>query len=298
MRKYQKTLISHDKFHIAKFSKDTNSPYLLFIHGGPGLNSGTLDYLIEHDGLFDTLNYNIILYDQRSCGRSPLLLEPVAHQDNINDLFEIYNFLEKNHRIVIKSFVGHSYGAKLLYDFYKKFELNIPGIFVSTANSILVPRVNNLLLDLSYLKKEDKNKYTEVLTNMDQLNLEKLWEITEKLTPLFQKNKDRPYLYWANLECYDKVVSIQSKINLPMNKQVFVGVRKELYSDIKKFAVDIKNLPIKTLWINGFHDYVMNGQMGLMNDSGFVSFYKSAHFPHIEENKRFCEVVNEFFEET
>ena len=40
-------------------------------------------------------------------------------------------------------------------------------------------------------------------------------EISEQLTPIFQENKDRPYLYWANLEYYHLVQDIQKRINLP-----------------------------------------------------------------------------------
>jgi proline iminopeptidase len=57
--------------------------------------------------------------------------------------------------IKINGLVGHSYGAKLLYDFFQQVRIDVPGIFLSTADSILIPRLNNLNLnlDLNYLKK-------------------------------------------------------------------------------------------------------------------------------------------------
>jgi proline iminopeptidase len=49
--------------------------------------------------------------------------------------------------------------------------------------------------------------------------------------------------------------------------------------------------------INGFHDLVINGAGGLIsekNSGNIVTFFKSSHYPHIEENDRFSEILNEF----
>ena len=99
--------------------------------------------------------------------------------------------------------IGHSYGAKLLFDYYKTYKSTIPGVFVSTAKSILTPRLNNLMLDLSYLKKSNLEQYNKIYNELNNRDLNKIWDLSEQLTPVFQENKDRPYLYWANLKCYN-----------------------------------------------------------------------------------------------
>jgi len=295
MLSFKKNVISHSNFYLCQFERKPNRDYLIYIHGGPGNNCGILEYLIEQEELFKSLDYNIILYDQRTCGRSTDFPEKISHENNVNDLQEIYQFFLKTNDINIKGFIGHSYGAKLLFDFYKKFSNNIPGVFVSTANSILIPRLNNLLFDLAYLKKIDVMKYKKIYEKMNNENFNNLWELTEELSYLFEKNSDRKYLYWADLDWLEKVQKIQDKIDLPTNAQTFMEVRRDLYSADKNFSVDLEHLQRPFLWINGLHDFIMNGTHGAINNqSSMTTFYKSSHYPHIEENERFCQMINTF----
>ncbi|HAT3818834.1 TPA: alpha/beta hydrolase [Legionella pneumophila] len=295
MKAYKKDILPHQEFYIVRFTKSSNLPYALFIHGGPGLNCGTIEYLIDHHNLFNSLQCNIILYDQRNCGKSNKIKKLVLQQDNINDLQKIILYLDDHFNLNINALIGHSYGAKLLFDYYKSYESTIPGVFVSTAQSILTPRLNNLMLDLSYLKKSNLELYNKILNEINNLDLNKIWELSEQLTPVFQENIERPYLYWANLEYYDLVQNAQKNINLPLDMNTFISVRKDLYSKEANFSVNINELKIRKLWINGFHDFVMNGhQIALANNHEIITFNKSSHYPHLEENDRFSELLNEF----
>ena len=292
---FKKFSLTHPKIYFVHFIKKINASSWIYIHGGPGYNCGIIEYLIEHNQLFNLLDDNIVLYDQRSCGRSTHFKEEVTHTDNINDLEEIYSYLTQYCDISIKGFIGHSYGAKLLFDYYEKYNRLISYVFVSTANSILTPRLNNLLFDLAYLKKNNPIKYQDIFSEMFDLDLPKLWSLTEKLAYLFQENKERHYLYWANLDWMEKVQHIQAAINLPVNQKTFMSVRKSLYSDEKNCTVAIDHINAPYLWINGFHDVIMNGAElpSLNQPSRMIPFYQSAHYPHIEENNRFCELVNQ-----
>lgn len=295
MKAYNKDILPNPEFYITRFTKNPNLPYVLFIHGGPGLNCGIIEYLIEHHNLFNSLQYNIILYDQRNCGKSNKLPGHVLHQDNIDDLQKIVLHLTDHCNLNICALIGHSYGAKLLFDYYKRFESTIPGVFISTAKSILTPRLNNLMLDLSYLKKSNVDLYNKIFNEIDDIDLNKLWKISEQLTPIFQENKDRPYLYWANLEYYNLVQEVQKRINLPLDTKTFISIRQDLYSSESNFSVNINELEISKLWINGFHDFVMNGhEVAMSKEHGITTFYKSSHYPHLEENDRFSELLNEF----
>ncbi|MCC5792130.1 MAG: alpha/beta hydrolase [Legionellaceae bacterium] len=295
MPKFFKNTIQNPEFYIVSFTYNPELPYILFIHGGPGLNSAILEYLIENEEVFNTLNCNIILYDQRGCGRSPHSNTIVLHKHNIEDLHQIITHVSRTHKLTIACLVGHSYGAKLLYDYYEKYDAQYPGVFISTADSIITPRLNNLLLDLNYLKKNHPDKYQEVYEKIDTLNFNSLWEISEQLAPVFHENKDRVYFYWANLSYMNKVKEIQAKMEISPNNDVFMSVRKDLYSDHDNYSVAIDDLKIPKLWINGFHDFVMNGSSSsLSHNSKMQTFFYSSHYPHIEEDKKFCELLNEF----
>lgn len=183
-----------------------------------------------------------------------------------------------------------------LYMISLRINKKIPIILISTASSILTPRINNLLLDLSYLKQQDPKEYRELLNDFDGLNYEKLWDLTERLNIIFQKNVNRPYLYWANLDWKAIVGSVQDKINLPINLEIFTSVRKDLYSRPNEYSVDINLIDsAPCLVINGFHDVIINRQdhFSKLNNK-FIVFNKSSHYPHIEEHFRFCDVVNTY----
>lgn len=302
---HKKTVIAHPSLHIARFSKDEMKPYIIFVHGGPGLNSRVLAYLIEKRALFDQLNYNVILYDQRGCGDSQPVEERVLHQDNIDDLDAVCKHIaEAGYELA--AVAGHSYGAKVVYDYYKQYKPGIPAIFLATAPSILTPRFNNLILDLNYLKTTAPDLYEEVFKDFDGFSLEKVWQITEKLAETFRKNAARPFFYWANLAMKKVVDGIPSEEKVPMNTDVFKSVRQDLYSDSGKYSVDIPLLvKVPCLWINGFQDLVMAGSAELVQTTSVpaeekeeklrkLTFFQSAHYPHIEESRRFCEEVNTF----
>ncbi len=55
MSNYTKQIIEHATLYIATFTKARELPYILFIHGGPGLNSGVLENLILNEGIFDCI---------------------------------------------------------------------------------------------------------------------------------------------------------------------------------------------------------------------------------------------------
>lgn len=187
------------------------------------------------------MNYNFILYDQRGCGRSSIQNshERVVHADNVDDLYKLSLYLKEQHQLNIAALMGHSYGAKIVFDFQKKYPASIPLIFIATAESILIPRLNNLLLDFTFLKKEYPERYKSIVEKMENVNFEKIWDLTEELAPVFLENKERPYHYWANLDVFKMAQEVQAKLKISVNHNVFMSVRKDLYSSQNNYSVDI-----------------------------------------------------------
>ncbi len=196
--------------------------------------------------------------------------------------------------VKLEAIIGHSYGAKILFDYKKQFRSTLKPIFVGTAKDIIIPRVNNLILDLNYLKLTDPNKYQNIFNQFNVASIEELWYQTTILSSTFQQNPDRSYYYWANLDIYKIFKKYQTELNLPCNMNVFETVRKDLYSG--NFELNFNMLTEPYLIINGFHDYIMNGYNDIFskNKSNVQIFDKSGHYPHLEESERFCELINQF----
>jgi proline iminopeptidase len=267
---------------------------MLFVHGGPGMNSKVLEYMRDHNSFLSGLDLDVIFYDQRNCGRSTGFEGKTNHQDNIEDLDSLVKSLISD-GVKLKVICGHSYGAKLLNDYCIQKDTAIPAIFIATAKDIITPRMNNLLLDLNYLKSDQPDVYGQFLPEFEDLSIDKIWDITVKLAPYYLINPNRMNYYWANTEKQSEIARITEEVGISINSETFSSVREDLYSDKNKFELSIEKLDQPTLWINGFHDYIMDGNNILESERlGIKTFNKSAHYPHIEEEQDFCKVVNEF----
>ncbi len=288
----KKSLINYNKLYLAKYSnKNTNSRAILYIHGGPGLNCSTIEYFIQTHNYFSNLNFDLIVYDQLGCGRSSSN-ENISHIKNVSDLADLIVFLHQQ-KFSLHSIIGHSYGAKILTDYLIDYSCNLPVIFVGTSNDIVVPRINNLLIDLNQLKSIDQERYNSILKNFKCNSINDLWEQSEIIADVFN-NIDRSYYYWANMEVFKLFKQGQLTTQLPLNMEVFKSVRQSLYSS-SNFSLNFEKLLNKYVVINGFHDQIMNGYSGVFdNNPNCIIFDKSSHYPHLEENKKFCAIINSF----
>lgn len=296
MHLYSKSVVQHPHLYISRLVNDPANPYLIFIHGGPGMNCGIVEHLVEKEGLFDALGLNVIFYDQRGCGRSASVSEYPTHKENIDDLQNVYHHVTCEEKVTVVGFIGHSYGAKLLCDFLYQTGNSLPALFLSMSESLLIPRINNVMLDLKYLQATDYEKYLEILEKMDRtLDQRSLWEVTEMLAPLFVANRVRPTMYWANRDACTKVSQIQKQLNLPLNTHTFESVRKNLYLEGDISGVNLNQLSGRALLVMGFHDYIMDGHKSPQAQTNRITFNKSGHYPHIEESEKFCRIAAEFF---
>lgn len=288
--------IIHDRLYVAKYGKDldqTNA--ILYIHGGPGLNCSAIEYFIQEHNYFGNLNTNLIVYDQRGCGRSKHNAQ-VNHRDNLNDLAKLVEYLGTQ-KINLTAIIGHSYGAKLLTDYLIEYDCPIPAIFVGTSDNILTPRINNLLFDLNQLKSTKLERYNDIFKNFSCSSVNELWHQSEIIADVFTQNPNRSYYYWANMEIFELFKKWQSNNQFPTNNDVFVSVRKDIYTN-KNFNLNLDKLINQNyLVINGFHDQIMNGYLKVLDDEPrWKIFDKSSHYPHLEENVKFCTTVNNFLE--
>ena len=288
-----KNLIKHNTFYIARYSNTlNNSNAILYIHGGPGLNCSSIEYFIQEHEYFLNLQSDLIVYDQRGCGRSSFTGK-INHANNVEDLAELIRFLE-HQGIILHGIIGHSYGAKILADYSINYNNYIPTIFVGTNNDIVIPRINNLLFDLNQLKSNDIERYNLIFEKFKCASIDELWEQSEIIADVFANNINRSYYYWANMHVFNLFKQSQLNAQLPLNSDVFISVRQSLYSNTN-LNLNLDKLLHKYVVINGFHDQVMNGYLGVFdNNSNRIIFDKSSHYPHLEENEKFCATVNKF----
>ncbi len=266
------------------FSK--NNPFCLFIHGGPGMNSFTASQFIQQSEAYAQGNFNFIFYDQRGCGRSKTSESGYTHSENVDDLKMVLDFCSDYH---VQTIVGHSYGAMLLYDCVQKHsdEIDQNLVFLSVSSHIMTPRLNNLLLDLKFLKKEIPEMYEESLAIIERgFTPDTIDEVTNKLMPYFARNPKRVDYYWADSTAQDAYLSIVNPYGMSLD--VFNEVRSDFYGAPRSYKLDFDSVN-NSKWIVGFHDYIMGGNTFSEEGSGKTTFYRSGHYPHIEEPHKFLE---------
>lgn len=302
----KKETLLFDSLYVSINTPEDCEGYILYVHGGPGNHSAYFE-LILHD-LPEYKNHNLgwICYDQRGCGRSNaaknMVLEELSHSRNINDLAKIYKYLKGEKNMNIKALLGHSYGAWLAYEAAIEIgDKNLPIVLVGLSESITHPRNRSLFQDLFYLKVNQPDEYHQILEEMDSNPGASIWKMAKKVRSSMKTTDMRKYFYWANLKTLDYYERIKASSDLmETNDEVFRQVRRDLYKDEESLTgPHLDKIPSqKVAWINGFHDFLMGGEnVSLKGQENLITFYKSGHYPHIEEPGQFVSTISDFLRE-
>ena len=199
------------------------------------------------------LNYYCILIDFIGFGKSDEPKDVFSVDDYV---LQVYLMLE---HLKIKNFtlLGHSFGGRVAikYNYYYN--------------------INHLILsDSAGIRNINKALKTKIIK----------YKLLKKIYYIFSKEK------------YNKLIensgSRDYKILSPIMKQTMNKVIKE---DLKKYCIHRRT---KTIILWGIHDTETPLKNGydfyyLFENSRMVIFYKSGHFPHLDESEKFIRVVND-----
>lgn len=292
----EETLHFIDHLHVKKISY-TEQPvgYLLYIHGGPGSHSGYFEEVIKNSKAYQSnFPFGWICYDQRNCGRSKSVSSAVCHEDNIRDLEKLCSALKKNN-IEIKALIGHSYGARLAYQYCQSCHSSIKKlILLGRAEKGSWSYKRSILMDLLILKMTQANIYQDLLPelkNFDEPSYELRNVIREKMT----NPDDRKYYYWGNLEAMQNYENIKKNCPFQDNDQTFHEVISTFPKDQSFQQFDLTKIDQDVLWINGLHDFLMAGELFFGDNHPYITTYtNSGHYPHIEEPEHFANDLKNF----
>ena len=257
---------------------------LLFIHGGPGLNSnGFQKYFTEFSASYRKLKANLIFYNQRGCSSHSDNSNNISHNTNVEDLQKIISASAKMKNNIILT--AHSYGCKIAYDFLK-MDPTYKTIFISPSENLLVPFLNKSQALLLLLKTFDQERYNDLFHILP--HNEQIWAYTKKYEKMLSLNED--IYMWANLE----KMRLYKKFSDKLNQEIFNSVSKSIdISDSKTNKLSFDNLNIPHKLFLGSQDIQM-GVSSFLRNHNAVFFNKSGHYPHIEEEEKFCNEVNTF----
>lgn len=282
-----------------------NGKTIFYVHGGPGSHSYDFEVGIQK---FDALNqsgYAFITYDQRGSGRSETNEENsknLSHKNNIEDLNELIAAAAKIFNLErIDLIYGHSYGARLVYDFlWAHPEINIKYILAS-INLYPIDAFNtSLFLDLFLLKKNQPKEFKEALKIISDNEKEPYLSsplVRKLFQSLEQRQKDRQQFYWANNAALSWWNEINTRSNVRDNDHAYFRIVETFYDeDFNPGSYDPKDLNQHGKYIVGFHDILMGGSNTFSSsESNIVKFYSSSHYPHFEEPEYFIQIIRSIF---
>ena len=271
--------------------------YILFVHGGPGNHSAYFQRLIEKEDVYQNPRIGWIFYDQRGCGRSEKVdsVSLLSHQKNLVDLSSLLDHY-KNIGTKIIGVFGHSYGVRLAYEtLINRLDLPYHHLIMAGRSAYkILPACRLVAIDLLIIKNDQPKDYEDLIEVLSQSD-KPLWKHAELIRSKLKNVAKRKDFYWANKDRRSQYEKIIEEVAINENNDIFWQVRSTFDQGPQNEIYDPKLLKQKVLWINGAHDFLMGGETVLPEQKDYVvTFNGSAHYPHIEEPKRFMAEIEKF----
>lgn len=153
-----------------KWFGKASDPALVFIHGGPGYNAASFE--IDMAPRLAKLGYQVMVYDQRGCGRSEDLKGEFSYAEAVEDL----HTLIAERKVAKAHLLGHSFGGTIAVKFAEKHPDMVASIVLISA-PMDFPQCFRAIQENCRQKMEAKNderglKSLEALAKMDTTQLE------------------------------------------------------------------------------------------------------------------------------
>jgi proline iminopeptidase len=255
---------------------------IVVIHGGPGLNHS---YFRPHLNALEK-KFRVVYYDQRACGQSAT---PSPDSITIRFLVEDLEGIRKELKVEKLNLLAHSWGAVLGTHYAIAYPGRVSKIIYSNP-AMLSKEYDREAQQLSIKKttKEDSLLRTQLMaggiTSVD------------KYTQIIQLS--------FRTSAFDPSKMNQLNLNLPAhfmeaNSALFTGMMKDpqnndnLYDSLKKFT-------FPTLIIHGEADVLPIASIHQLKSnlpkSELVVMKRSGHFPFVEEQEKYVDVITNFIQ--
>jgi len=263
---------------------------LLILHGGPGVPH---DYL-ESLEVIAKSGRPVIFYDQLGCGNSDKPNDPSLW--TIEYFIEEINTIRKALNLDNIHLLGQSWGGMLGMEYALTTPLGINSLIISNSPAstsqwmkeanrlrcVLPQDIQKILLKNENQETTDSLEYQQAMEVYYQKHLCRLSPWPKCLSLAFTKLEQNPEVYntmWGTSEFHA------------------TGTLKNW--DITK---QLHNIHKPTLVLGGRYDEATPNitktiQDGIPGAKRRI-FEKSAHLPHLEEPKKYIQVVNEFLSQT
>ncbi|MGI8384179.1 alpha/beta fold hydrolase [Robertmurraya sp. P23] len=261
---------------------------LVIIHGGPGGNVYSFERTI---GPQLSKNRTVIYYEQRGCGRSgsPDSEDAFTFNDLIHDFKEIHHWLG----VEKVDLLGYSFGGELALEITHALPNKINKVILS-GPSLIGLKTQYLIQMSGFMSIADSSFISDIERTLGEPGtLEekyvRLWKAADTATVDRLLFEDQSLAKeYRRLTKDSNLTNTGHMLKVLQNNPPTIPLYERL--------IEIKH---EILIITGVHD--RNSGMPIstlihrqLNNSKFVLFSKSAHFPYMEEPELFIEQVHSF----
>jgi proline iminopeptidase len=258
---------------------------ILIVHGGPGLNH---KYLLPHLQPLSR-DHQLIFYDQRASGQSSLSVD--TNSITIDNFLEDMDALRESMGITKLNLMAHSWGGLLAMKYAIKYPNRIKSLILinsTGASSAINAKANQLLAD-RFTQADSINRMSIIQTEEFQKREPKT---IEKLMKIGFKHQFFQTSLIDSLE-------LDLNENYDQTSHLLQNLGKDLTT--YDFHNDLKAIQSPTLLIYGAHDPLVEtagkqihrsidkSELKIIDDCG--------HFPFIEQQNKFTEIIMTFMEE-
>ena len=289
-------------FHVPK---NWNGHTVFYVHGGPGSHSKDFEEGLSCFAPFYQSQLAFITYDQRGSGRSLSAFNDISslsHKGNIDDLkmlIETTSELFNLNRPPI--LYGHSYGARLVYDYiWNNPDVDLDFILSGTSLHPSDSLNTSLSLDLLVLRNSQPTEFQKAVNMISNCTVEP-YEISPEIRKLFadlkKRQQERQKYYWVNEEAMTWWNQIDKKHHVKDSDEAYFQIVSSFKNEkFNSGTFDPCQLKQRSLYIIGFHDYLMNGtiRFNIEDQKKIIRFNASAHYPHFEQPNLFLDTLNAF----
>jgi len=251
--------------HVVK--KRGEGPPCFLLHGGPGFDSSYFDPFLQP--LEKSLRLFFLEHDRDA---------PEYTLENIVNGIEKLRRESGHEKILL---LGHSAGGLFSLSYAIHFPHNVMGLILESTAA-----------DKSFVKESEQaiKAYPDALAGLQEyIASDRTDEDYKKMSLRYIPFSVMPEAQKSALVVFD---------NIHYNARLFEETKKKIlpYFSAREH---LPKLTMPTLVITGKHDRVVAPSYSQelaekMPNAEFVMLENSGHFPHLEEPKKFCEVVEDW----
>ncbi|GGD14282.1 alpha/beta fold hydrolase [Pontibacillus salipaludis] len=284
--------------------RDRGNPVLIFVHGGPGSSEITYADSYQKD-LED--KFTVVNYDQRATGKSYHFFEDYSNLTSsllVKDLLALTDYVSNrlNQEKVI--LVAHSYGTYIAMQAAAK----APGKFTAYVG----------IGQMSDLVRSEVESWNFVLREAKEAGDQKVVEsLIDQKVPIYNGDQVTPRSYvmkygGATRQMENPDTGLFSKMwSSEYNLLDVIRYRRGISTSQEALIPGVFESPLPSVinkleipfyFIMGDYDYQTSSKAAKeyfdtieAKDKTFLRFEQSAHYPHMEEKRKFQEWINSTF---